>query len=109
MRTKPYFPKSHGKPRVGDRHALTGINFINRNGLRGRHALAAYGPHKALYTQWKRWGDKGIFGRTMAGLAAKHAEMKTVMVDATYLKARQPATIMATKRGAWTPDCSRQG
>jgi transposase len=33
-RLEPYFPKSHGKPRVDDRRVLSGIIFINRNGLR---------------------------------------------------------------------------
>jgi transposase len=34
-RLSPYFPKSHGKPRVDDRRVLSGIIFVNRNGLRG--------------------------------------------------------------------------
>ncbi len=34
-RLNPFFPKSHGKPSVDDRRALSGIIFINRNGLRG--------------------------------------------------------------------------
>ena len=33
-RLKPFLPKSHGKPRVDDRRVLSGIIFINRNGLR---------------------------------------------------------------------------
>ncbi len=33
-RLKPFFPKSHGKPRVDDRRVLSGIIFISRNGLR---------------------------------------------------------------------------
>ena len=33
-RRRPFFPKSHGKPRVNDRRVLSGIIFINRNGLR---------------------------------------------------------------------------
>jgi len=33
-RLRPYFPKSHGKPRVDDRRVLSGIVFVNRNGLR---------------------------------------------------------------------------
>ncbi|UOA33809.1 hypothetical protein DSM110093_03644 (plasmid) [Sulfitobacter sp. DSM 110093] len=37
-RLEPYFPKSHGKPRVNDRRVLSGIIFINRNGLRWRDA-----------------------------------------------------------------------
>ena len=32
-RLKPFFPRSHGKPRVDDRRVLGGIIFINRNGL----------------------------------------------------------------------------
>ena len=32
-RLAPYFPKSHGKPRVDDRRVLSGIIFVNRNGL----------------------------------------------------------------------------
>ncbi len=30
---RPYFPKSHGVPRVDDRRVLSGIIFINRNGV----------------------------------------------------------------------------
>jgi len=33
-RLQPYFPKSHGRPRVDDRRVLSGIVFVNRNGLR---------------------------------------------------------------------------
>jgi transposase len=60
-RLEPFFPKSHGKPRVDDRRVLSGIIFINRNGLRWRDAPREYGPHKTLYNRWKRWSDKGIF------------------------------------------------
>ncbi|ETD86563.1 transposase IS5 [Rhodobacter capsulatus B6] len=47
-RLKPFFPKSHGKPRVDDRRVLSGIIFINRNGLRWCDALKEYGPAKTL-------------------------------------------------------------
>ena len=33
-RLEPFFPKSHGKPRVDERRVLSGIIVINRNGLR---------------------------------------------------------------------------
>jgi transposase len=55
-RLEPFFPKSHGKPRVDDRRVVSGIIFINRNGLRWRDAPAAYGPHKT-------WCDCG--GRSL--------------------------------------------
>jgi transposase len=56
-RLRPYFPKSHGKPRVDDRRVLSGIVFVNRNGLRWRDAPREYGPAKTLYNRWKRWGE----------------------------------------------------
>ena len=98
-RLQPYFPKSHGKPRVDDRRVLSGIVFVNRNGLRWRDAPAAYGPHKTLYNRWKRWSDKGVFARMMDGLAAEAAVPKTVMIDATYLKAHRTATSLRSKKG----------
>ena len=72
------------------------------------------GPHKTLYNRWKRplpadlatpnrlpvnGSDKGIFARMMAGLAAHHGEKKTVMIDATYLKAHRTATSLGVKKG----------
>ena len=48
-RLKPFLPKSHGKPRVDDRRVLSGIIFINRNGLRWCDAPKEYGPAKTLY------------------------------------------------------------
>ena len=72
---------------------------FNRNGLRWSNAPHEYGPAKTLYNRWKRWSDKGVFAQIMAGLAAEHGEKKTVMIDATYLKAHRTATSMAAKKG----------
>ncbi len=41
--------------------------------------------------------ERGVFARIMAGLAAEHGEQKTVMIDATYLKAHRTATSMGVK------------
>ena len=78
-RLRPFFPKSHGKPRVDDLRVLSGIIFINRNGLRWCDAPREYGPAKTLYNRWKRWGDRGVLARMMQGLAAEAATPKTVM------------------------------
>ena len=86
-RLKPFLPKSHGKPRVDDRRVLSGIIFINRNGLRWCDAPKEYGPAKTLYNRWKRWSAMGIFIRMMEGLATGKAEPQTIMIDATYLNA----------------------
>lgn len=99
-RLKPFFPKSHGKPRVDDRRVLSGIIFINRNGLRWCDAPREYGPPKTLYNRWKRWGDLGVFARMMEGLASEGGEEKVVMIDATYLKAHRTASSLRAKKGA---------
>ena len=104
-RLEPCSPKSHGKPLGDDRRVLSGIIFINRNGLRWRDAPKAYGLHKTLCNRRKRWSDKGVFARMMAGLSAEHGERKPVMIDATCLKAHRTATGMGLeKRGARSPD-----
>ena len=99
-RLEPYFPKSHGKPRVDDRRVLSGIIFVNRNGLRWRDAPAAYGPHKTLYNRWKRWSEAGVFIRFMEGLSVAQTERRTVVIDATYLKAHRTASSLRVKKGA---------
>ena len=99
---QPFFPKSHGMPRVDDRRVLSGIIFITRNGLRWCDAPKEYGPPKTLYNRWKRWYDKGVFARMMVGLASQAAVPKTVMIDATYLKAHRTATSMRSKKGDQT-------
>ena len=98
-RLRPFFPRSHGKPRVDDRRVLSGIIFINRNGLRWRDAPREYGPPKTLCNRWKRWGDMGVFARMMEGLAAEGSQQKTVMIDATYLKAHRTASSLRAKKG----------
>ena len=91
------FSQSHGKPRVDDRRVLSGIIFINRNGLRWCDALKEYSPHKTLYNRWKRWSDMGVFARIMTGLAIEGT--KTIMIDATYLKAHRTASSLRVKKG----------
>ncbi len=98
-RLEPYFPKSHGQPRVDDRRVLSGIIFVNRNGLRWRDAPVAYGPHKTLYNRWKRWSDAGVFVRMMEGLSSVQTERRTIMIDATYLKAHRTASSLRVKKG----------
>ena len=98
-RLEPFFPKSHGRPRVDDRRVLSGIIFINRNGLRWCDAPPDYGPHKTLYNRWKRWSDNGVFARILAGLAAGETRQKAILIDATYLKAHRTASSLSAKKG----------
>lgn len=98
-RLRPFFPKSHGRPRVDDRRVLSGIIFFSRNGLRWSDAPREYGPPRTLYNRWKRWSDMGVFARIMEGLAAEGTDHKTIMIDATYLKAHRTASSLRLKKG----------
>ena len=40
-RISPFFPLSHGMPRVDDRRVISGIIFVIRNGLRWRDVPAS--------------------------------------------------------------------
>lgn len=77
-----YFPKSHGKPRIDDRRVLSGMIFINRNGLRWCDA-GEYGPHKDSLPPSEAMEQTGVFAWILVGLAAEEPEGKTVMIDAT--------------------------
>ena len=98
-RLRPHFPKSRGRSRVDDRRVLSGIIFINRNGLRWCDAPVEYGPPKTLYNRWKRWSDMGVFARIMMGLANEAPDNKTISIDATYLKAHRTASSLRLKKG----------
>lgn len=98
-RLRPFFPLSHGVPRVDDRRVLSGIIFINSNGLRWPDAPAAYGPAKTLYNRWVRWSRLGVFARILTELAAEGWEIETVMIDATHLKAHRTASSLRGKKG----------
>ena len=74
VRLRPCFAKSYDVLRVDDRHALSGIIFINRNGLRWCDAPKECGPPK------------------------------TISIDATYLTAHRMASRLRLKMGAWTSD-----
>jgi transposase len=103
-RIEPYFPLSHGVPRVDDRKVISGIVFVIRNGLRWRDAPKAYGPHKTIYNRFVRWSRLGVFNRIFAELAGKGPKPKRLMIDATHLKAHRTAASLL-KKGLF-PDVS---
>ena len=103
-RIEPYFPLSHGIPRVDDRRIVSGIIFVIRNGLRWRDAPSGYGPHKTIYNRFIRWSRLGVFNRIFAELAAKGGRPDRLMIDATHLKAHRTAASLL-KKGLY-PDVS---
>lgn len=103
-RIEPYFPLSHGIPRVDDRRIVSGILYVIRGGLRWRYAPKAYGPHKTIYNRFIRWSRLGVFNRIFAELAAKAGKPDTIMIDAIHLKAHRTAASLL--KGGLFPDVS---
>ena len=103
-RIEPYFPLSHGVPRVDDRRIVSGIIFVIRNGLRWRDAPAAYGPPKTIYNRFMRWSRLGVFDKIFSSLAARGGKPDRLMIDATHLKAHRTASSLL-KKGLF-PDVS---
>jgi transposase len=56
----PFFPLSHGVPRVDDRPVVSGIVYVIRNGLKWKDEPKDYGPHKTLYNRFIRWSRLGV-------------------------------------------------
>ena len=103
-RIEPYFPLSHGIPRVDDKRVISGIIFVIRNGLRWRDAPQDYGPHKTVYNRFVRWSRLGVFNRIFAELSAMGPRPERLMFDATHLKAHRTAASLL-KKGLF-PDVS---
>ena len=103
-RIEPYFPLSHGVPRVDDRRVLSGIIYVIKNGLRWCDAPSGYGPHKTLYSRFVRWSKLGVFSRIFASLVKQAGKSDVLMIDATHLKAHRTASRLF-KKGLY-PDVS---
>jgi hypothetical protein len=99
-RLPPFFPKSHGKPRVEDRRVLSGIIFIARNGLRWCDAPKEYGPPKTLYNRWKRWGDKT--DRVPAMLARPQGATLEAICEATGWQPHSARAVLSGMRKSGT-------
>ncbi len=100
-RLKPYFPKSHGRPRVDDKRVLGGIIFIIRNGSRCCDAPPEYGPYKTLYNRFARRSKNGVFKNIFEELAKPSAaEADMLMIDATHLKAHRTTSSLKKRQRA---------
>ena len=95
-RLEPYFPRSHGVPRVDDRRVLSGIVHVIKRGLQWRDAPAEYGPHKTLCNRFKRWSEMGVFDNIFKELSSMDTPDQ-LQIDATRLKAHRTACSLLKK------------
>jgi transposase len=96
-RIKPYFPLSHGVPRVDDLRIVSGIIYVIKHGLQWKDAPREYGPHKTLYNRFIRWSRLGVFNKIFMELVEKQGTTERLMIDATHLKAHRTAASLLKK------------
>ena len=96
-RIEPFFPLSHGVPRVDDRRVVSGIIYVLKHGLQWKDAPREYGPHKTLYNRFVRWSRLGVFNTIFAELAKSAGSGGCIMIDATHLKAHRTAASLLKK------------
>ncbi len=81
----PLLPnKPRGVLRVDDLRVLSEIISCLQRGYRWSDVPAEYGPAKTLY---KRWSVAGVFET----LAREHADLSTLMIDASHIKTHRVA------------------
>jgi transposase len=97
VRISPFFPLSHGVPRVDDRRVISGIIYVIKHGLQWKDAPKTYGPHKTLYNRFILWSLLGVFDRIFTALATAGGKPERIMTDATHLKAHRTAASLAQK------------
>jgi len=100
-RLRPFFPRARGKPRVDDRRVLSGIIYIQRNGLMWKDAPRDYVPHKTLYNRWKRWSRMGVFATIMTELAAEAQQTECAFRG---IRSAVPTTSGQSFRGIRSPE-----
>ena len=94
---RPYFPLSHGVPRVDDLRVVSGIIYVIKHGLQWKDAPREYGPYKTLYNRFVRWSRMGVFSTIFAELAKATPPDERLMIDATHLKAHRTAASLLKK------------
>jgi transposase len=94
---KPYFPRSHGIPRVDDLRVISGIIHVLKRGLQWRDAPQEYGPYKTLYNRFIRWSKMGIFDKIFKSLVKEQGIPDQLQIDATHLKAHRTAASLLKK------------
>ena len=84
-------------PRVDDRHVVSGIVDVIRNGLQWKDMPKDYGSHKTLYNRFIRWSRLDVFDRIFAALAGQGPRPKRIMITSTHLKAHRTAASLLKK------------
>ena len=94
-RIVPHLPGKRGvrgRPGANNRLAVEGILWIARTGAPWRDLPEEFGKWSTIYQRFRRWSNAGVLSQLFYLLAAALLDLRTVMVDGTYVKVHQHAT-----------------
>ncbi len=72
------------RPRVDDRKVISGIIFVLKMVCLGAMHPCKYGPHKTLYSRFRRWIEMGVFDKIFSYLTADNGPPDILMIDARH-------------------------
>ena len=94
----PHMPRGRpGKPRVDDRHAVSGTLHVLTTGCRWRGVPPDYGPATAVYNRCDRRSQRGLWQRLFERVAASGEAPTELLLDSTHVEAHRSAA--SGKRG----------
>jgi len=73
-----------------NRQMMDGIVWILRTGAPWRDLPAEFGPWQSVYTRFRRWKEKGIWGNVFEALSLD-SDNESVMIDSSVIRAHQHA------------------
>jgi len=95
------------RARISARRKVNAILWLARTGAPWRYLPRAYGPWGAIWQQFRRWRDAGVWGRAMSRLVrlarkreGRDPEPSMVMVDAQVVKGRRAGPTFHESGGA---------
>ena len=94
-------------PRYPRREMVEAILFLARTGCQWRYLPDHYPPWEAVWQQWRRWRENGVWARAMtriAHLVRERAQRKSVEPTMVMIDAQ---TVRGGRAGPTFHDCRR--